>query len=83
VLILFWKTGTGLAQSVERWPFKPVVVGSSPISGVRFLFTLQIYVISGYIILWNFCDINFVTKFCDRRFEFVTRSSDNRPPLED
>ena len=26
--------GTGLAQSVERWPFKPVVVGSSPISGV-------------------------------------------------
>jgi hypothetical protein len=27
---------TGLAQSVERWPFKPVVVGSSPISGVPF-----------------------------------------------
>ena len=24
---------TGLAQLVERWPFKPVVVGSSPISG--------------------------------------------------
>ena len=22
-----------LAQSVERWPFKPVVVGSSPTSG--------------------------------------------------
>jgi hypothetical protein len=27
-------SSTGLAQSVERWPFKPVVVGSSPISGV-------------------------------------------------
>jgi predicted HTH domain antitoxin len=27
---------TGLAQSVERWPFKPVVVGSSPISGDPF-----------------------------------------------
>jgi hypothetical protein len=31
---------TGLAQSVERWPFKPVVVGSSPISGVpHFVFS--------------------------------------------
>ncbi|KAK1930684.1 hypothetical protein P3T76_014005 [Phytophthora citrophthora] len=27
---------TRLAQSVERWPFKPVVVGSSPTGGACF-----------------------------------------------
>ena len=28
---------TSLAQSVERWPFKPVVVGSSPTVGIDYL----------------------------------------------
>ena len=27
-----------LAQSVERWPFKPVVAGSSPAAGDAFCF---------------------------------------------
>ena len=30
------RTVTRLAQLVERWPFKPVVVGSSPTGGVCF-----------------------------------------------
>jgi hypothetical protein len=37
-MVVWWYSGpTGLAQSVERWPFQPVVVGSSPISGVQLL----------------------------------------------
>ncbi len=33
---------TSLAQSVERWPFKPVVVGSSPTGGANKLVKQQI-----------------------------------------
>jgi hypothetical protein len=29
----FLRSVSSLAQSVERWPFKPVVVGSSPTGG--------------------------------------------------
>ena len=33
-----------LAQMVERWPFKPMVVGSIPTEGAFFIFSLMVFV---------------------------------------
>ena len=41
---------TGLAQSVERWPFKPVVEGSSPLSGDIFFLLFPFFTFSNCMI---------------------------------
>ena len=37
-----------LAQMVERWPFKPMVVGSIPTEGAFFVFGLALFVCIKY-----------------------------------
>ena len=50
-----------LAQTVERWPFKPMVVGSIPTVGGSFF----------YIFLWvYFCSKNVVPNIFTRKIEF-------------
>ena len=41
---------TRLAQSVERWPFKPVVEGSSPSAGEESEVSVFGVVFSGYVV---------------------------------